>query len=258
MSYILDALKKSEQQRHRGAAPSLLAAQVADAPPRRPAVLLYGLAAAALLVAGVAIGILRPWQAQAPAVQPVAVKPPEAAAPPAPPPLAPPTPTPAPDRAPASVAITINAERPSPAPPMPALAPAAPPAPAPASDVPRAQGPAPAAPVQAIPSRPATAPESRVPSPASGAPSGGRPADPAPERAPMTLAELPPSVQQELPKLAILFHLYSGNPRDRLVGINDRMLREGDAVEPGLVLEQITPDGMILTYKGYRFQRGSR
>ncbi len=74
----------------------------------------------------------------------------------------------------------------------------------------------------------------------------------------MTLAELPPSIQQELPKLAILFHLYSGNPRDRLVGINDRMLREGDAVEPGLVLEQITPDGMILTYKGYRFQRGSR
>ena len=48
------------------------------------------------------------------------------------------------------------------------------------------------------------------------------------------------------------------NPKDRLVGINDRMLREGDSVEPGLVLEQITPDGMILSYKGYRFLHGSR
>ena len=55
-----------------------------------------------------------------------------------------------------------------------------------------------------------------------------------------------------------MFHLYSGKPKDRLVGINDRTLREGDSVEPGLVLEQITPDGMVLSYKGYRFLRGTR
>jgi general secretion pathway protein B len=58
--------------------------------------------------------------------------------------------------------------------------------------------------------------------------------------------------------LSVLFHIYSANPKDRMVGINDRELREGDSVEPGLVLEQITADGMILTYKGYRFLRGSR
>jgi general secretion pathway protein B len=74
----------------------------------------------------------------------------------------------------------------------------------------------------------------------------------------MTFAELPLSIQQDIPKLSILFHVYSGNPGGRLVGINDRMLREGDSVAPGLVLEQITPDGMILAYKGYRFLRGSR
>jgi hypothetical protein len=34
------------------------------------------------------------------------------------------------------------------------------------------------------------------------------------------------------------------------------MLREGDYVVPGLKLEQITPEGMILSYKGYSFRRG--
>ena len=51
-------------------------------------------------------------------------------------------------------------------------------------------------------------------------------------------------------------HAYSGSPRDRLVGINNRMLREGDYVAPGLKLEQITPEGMIFGYKGYSFRRG--
>jgi hypothetical protein len=40
MSYILDALKKSEQQRQRGAAPTLLAAPAIAAAPRRPTALL--------------------------------------------------------------------------------------------------------------------------------------------------------------------------------------------------------------------------
>ena len=43
-----------------------------------------------------------------------------------------------------------------------------------------------------------------------------------------------------------------------MVGINNRMLHEGDTVEPGLVLEQITPEGMVLSFKGYRFVRGAR
>ncbi len=56
--------------------------------------------------------------------------------------------------------------------------------------------------------------------------------------------------------MTISVHAYSGNPRDRMVGINNRMLREGDNVAPGLKLEQITPEGMILGYKGYSFRRG--
>jgi general secretion pathway protein B len=243
MSYILDALKKSEQQRQRGAAPSLLSAQAADAAPRQPAALFYGLAAGALLVAGIAIGMLRPWQSEAPAPPSVAVKPPEAVV------LTPPPPAPAP----ASVEITINAERQAPVP-----ARTTQPAALPQGDSLKAQVPAPAAPAQSVPPKPATAPANEALSPAPETPAGARPASAAPERTPDAFAELPVSIQQEIPKLPILFHLYSSNPKDRRVGVNDRILREGDSVEPGLVLEQITPEGMIFTYKGYRFLRGSR
>ena len=79
MSYILDALRKSDQQRQRGTAPTLLAAQTAAAvAPEQRALLAYGLLAALLVVAGILIGWLRPWQPeQAPPrrQEPVASKP---------------------------------------------------------------------------------------------------------------------------------------------------------------------------------------
>ncbi|OGA25346.1 MAG: hypothetical protein A3H34_05620 [Betaproteobacteria bacterium RIFCSPLOWO2_02_FULL_67_19] len=73
-----------------------------------------------------------------------------------------------------------------------------------------------------------------------------------------TFSELPVPIQQEIPSLSISAHAYSPVPRERLVGINDRVLREGAEAAPGLVLEQITPEGMIMSYKGYRFRRGVR
>ena len=48
MSYILDALRKSDQQRQRGAAPTLLLGQ-ATAVPKQPALLSYGLLALVLV-----------------------------------------------------------------------------------------------------------------------------------------------------------------------------------------------------------------
>jgi general secretion pathway protein B len=78
----------------------------------------------------------------------------------------------------------------------------------------------------------------------------------APAQDVISLAELPLSLQQELPPMTITVHAYSGRPGDRLVGINNRMLREGDYVVPGLKLEQITPEGMVFAYKGYSFRRG--
>lgn len=78
------------------------------------------------------------------------------------------------------------------------------------------------------------------------------------EQRAILMAELPLPIQQEIPAMTIQLHAYSGNPSERLVSINSRMLREGGSLTPDLRLEQITPDGMIFSYKGYRFQRSVR
>jgi general secretion pathway protein B len=88
--------------------------------------------------------------------------------------------------------------------------------------------------------------------------SSGRGAVTAPVPKLTSMAELPLAIQQELPPMSISVHAYSGKAAERLVGINDRLLHEGDDVAPGFKLEQITPTGMILSYKGYRFLRGVR
>ena len=232
MSYILDALRKSDQQRRRGAAPTLLAGQVTAVTPKQPAFLTYGLIAAVLVGAGMVIGWLRPWQAAPGRAEPVAAKPLEST---------PREPAPAPSEM-----------APQPKPQLP-LRNAAPPAPA-------ARAPVPTKPQQPARATPETDGEAREADAAvpgkTAAPPAGAAADAARIQTVMSIAELPLSVQQELPAMTISVHAYSGNPRDRMVGINNRMLREGDSVVPDLKLEQITPDGMIFGYKGYSFRRG--
>ena len=56
----------------------------------------------------------------------------------------------------------------------------------------------------------------------------------------------------------IAFHQYASQPGGSRVMINNSVLHAGDAIAPGLKLEQITADGVILSYQGYRFQRGVR
>jgi general secretion pathway protein B len=223
MSYILEALRKSDQQRQRerGVAPTLLTAQASVAAPRRPAFWPYGLLAALLLGVGIAIGWLRPWQPLQPApAAPVAAHPLDSSV-----------------RLPATEA----AVRPRPQVSAPAPAAVKPAAPARAEARPRS-----------IPTETLAAASGQVAKPVPERPSGVSDAAPAV----IAAAELPASVQQELPALTISVHAYSGKPADRLVGINNRLLHEGEYVADGLKLEQITPDGMILSYKGYRFRRG--
>jgi len=240
VSYILDALRKSDQQRRRGAAPTLPAVQAPAVAPSRPAFVVYGLLAAVLLGAGIAIGWLRPWQAEqaAPAVTQTEAgvhlsvpARPEIAAAPAPALARAPVAAPAlaPKRAPAAVPVTIPATAKSKS-----RASAG-------ADAPRQ----PKDDVAAVASKATAAP-----------PAGTTAADSAPAQNVISMAELPLALQQELPPMTISFHAYSANPRDRLVGINNRMLREGDEVAPGLKLEQITPEGMVLGFKGYSFRRG--
>ncbi len=240
MSYILDALRKSDQLRRRGAAPTLPADQAAVTAPKQPALALYGLLAFVLLGAGIAIGWLRPWQAtletrppaaatvtapepaQSPALRPaIAARPQPGELGSAP--AVPTVPVPAPAAAPVQTRAGAGVERPEPG--------------------------ASPKPVAALP------PRAAAPAGQSGSVAGAA-AGTASATAVMTVAELPAAIQQELPPLSTSVHAYSGRPAERLVGINNRLLHEGEYVAPGLRLEQITPEGMVLSYKGYTFRRG--
>ncbi len=69
------------------------------------------------------------------------------------------------------------------------------------------------------------------------------------------LNDLPPSVRQDLPAVTIAGHFYSPDPSARVVVINGKMAREGQVVTGNLRLEQITPEGVVMSFQGYRFRR---
>ena len=247
MSYILDALRKSDLQRQRGAAPTLLAVQESAPARKRPAFLAYGLLAAVLVGAGMVIGWLRPWQ-------------PEQAAPVRPETVA----TKALEAVPRQMAPAPSESLPQPEPKLQDAMQPAQAAPTPSEVAPQTKPkrkPKPKLPAHAQSETDGPPSEADAAAPrATAAPAPEQPVDSAADAADaqtaISMAELPPSVRQELPAMKISVHAYSANPGGRLVSIDNRILREGDFVVPGLELEEITPDGMIFGYKGYRFHRG--
>jgi hypothetical protein len=68
--------------------------------------------------------------------------------------------------------------------------------------------------------------------------------------------QVPASMKNNIPKIALSFLIYSDKPADRRVTINGKVLREGDEVSEGLKLESITHEGAVLSYKGFRFHKG--
>jgi len=70
------------------------------------------------------------------------------------------------------------------------------------------------------------------------------------------ISELPDTVRQELPAITISTHIYSSDKSERLAAISGHIGREGQEVMTGIMLESITPDGVILRYQGYRFRVG--
>jgi general secretion pathway protein B len=243
MSYILDALKKSDQQRQRGATPTLQTAQSTESPRQTRRALLYPTLALALAAIAFALGSLRPWRTEAVLVvdprAPVVAAP--AAIPAVPPAVesSPQTPPAAPN---AAATQTPAAKEPA------RIASVEPP-----SRAMRARPPAQGAHAPELPSDAPAAEKAAAP-PASAAVKDGKTLD---DKV-VALADLPASLRAELPPMNITVHAYSRTPKDRLVGVNDKLLREGDTLTPDLVLERITPDGMIFSYKGSRFQRGVR
>jgi general secretion pathway protein B len=58
---------------------------------------------------------------------------------------------------------------------------------------------------------------------------------------------------QALPELHLDVHVYATKPSDRFVFINMRKYKEGNTLQEGPVLERIRRDGVVLNYQGVRF-----
>lgn len=236
MSYILEALKQSEHARQQGKAPALNSLPPLLAPPREtagrrpPAYLLLALG---LALIGAGLGWWRPWQnaAAGALVQ------------------APPAETPAPRSAPpAPVAQTPAAVAASPAPaaerPGPAVA-SQPPPPSAAPEAPLIRLDPPTTPDSPAPAL-AAAPETIHPAAA--------PALPTPPARVLGFHELPAELRQSLPRLSLSGFSYAEEPQLRMAVINERILHQGDQAGPGIVLERIASDGVVLNYRGFRFR----
>src|ERR1700733_4772569 len=238
MSFILDALKKSESDRQRQSGPALFEVKVTPPKPRFPT---WAVALAALLVLNIAFGawvLLRH-------------------APPSPPP-------PAADAAPRALA-----------PALPSLPPPVAPQSAASLSPARAAPPAAAAAPDAAPHAATTAPPEPV---LSDAPSKGSPANPddyAPAVAPgktddtahvrtasesglKSYEDSQADPNAHLPALRVDLHVYAAKPEERFVLINMHRLHEGETLPEGVRIDSITPEGVVVSYQGTRYMLEER
>ncbi|HXZ59238.1 MAG TPA: general secretion pathway protein GspB [Steroidobacteraceae bacterium] len=233
MSFILDALKKSESDRQRQGGPALFEVKVA--PPRRvlPA---WAVVIAVLFVANLAVvgWLLLRHGTPAAEAAPAARVPPRTQAEPAPAPPATVPPTAVAMNAP----VALNAGA--------AAAPAVSPAVRSVATLPAA-APAGAAPSEPPPSADDLAPAAEPP------PSGsvGK-VKRATEAGVPLYQQLAAAPGTRLPQLRLDLHAYAEHAQDRWVLINMHKLREGDSLE-GVRVEHITPDGAVLSYQGSQF-----
>ncbi len=79
-------------------------------------------------------------------------------------------------------------------------------------------------------------------------------AAPKEEKDVVRIAELPPNIQRQIPDLTFSSHIYSDEPSFRMVNINGRSLREGDMIAEGIKLVEISEEGVIVSYLHYTFE----
>jgi len=230
MSFILDALRKSEHERQRQTGPALVETPVA-VPKSKSNV--WATAAIALLVVNlVAIGLLLLYKSrEAPVVstagdaaQPARVE------------AAPTTAAPA-----KQAAVTQTLPQPVAPPPMlrPAEeAPAAPGTRNPLEGEISSGGPPMEYEAAALAAEPPPGP-------------------PAVVSTQRTTSNLPTAdefaARAGLPEMRLELHVYSTNPQQRFVFINGRKYQQGDSTQEGATVDEITPDGVVLNARGNRF-----
>ena len=68
------------------------------------------------------------------------------------------------------------------------------------------------------------------------------------------LQQMPQDFQRALPPLTVTIHVYSQEESQRILFINNREYRKGSQIEGGIRVEDIVPDGVVLSYQGERFK----
>ncbi len=219
MSYILDALRRSQAERERGQVPGLDArpGAVAAVPSAPPGQRWRWVALATFVLLGAGLALF--WWSRA--------------APPGgltlPPPLAS-----------AELAVPLTAA------PVPGTPLATPPAMPPAALPTVVSAPAP------LPAAPATNPTRPAAAPTAGAAPMPAPAASTPARTP--LAALTPAQRRELPPLAIGGSIWSDSALGRFVIVNGQVVREGESAAPGVVVERIEPKAVLLRWRDLRLE----
>lgn len=261
MSYILDALKRAEADRERGAVPGLGAqpepAELGEPPPAAHRVPGWVWAAG-----GLALGMagLLGWRQLSPPEPPAAA---------APLPIQPVTVINAASASAPMPPASSTALPATPAAVAPPPSPAATPAPAPTA---KAAEPAPAAAApRTVPKSTTTRaePEARAPDKkAAKASAAARESTEAPgsasavapaasarvETRVYALGELPDDVRRGLPTIAIGGAMYSANPSNRLLIVSGQLLREGDMAAPNVFIERINLRSAVLRFRGYLYE----
>ncbi len=220
MSFILDALRKSEIERQRQSGPSMAEFPAAREDRRLPVALIAIGFLLAINVAVVLFFMLRQSPAPAAAATQVAAAPPASVT--SPPPVSaapPPAITPAPQ---SELQAAQNAPGQFAEPPLELYGETATQPPA-APD-------------------PTLLPDARVSTP------GVTYGEPPPDDAPTVEAAT------GLPALTVDLHIYANDPAKRAVFINGRRYTQGAHTAEGPIVEEITPDGAVLSYRGRRFQ----
>jgi general secretion pathway protein B len=215
MSFILDALKKSELERQRQTTPGLIETGIA---PRRPRVAVWVIVLGVLLIVNIAVlafVLMRGSGSAAPTARHAAATAPPAAGP---------------------VVAAPAASQPSRAVP-----------PQTASDHFSPMD----APVYAPEIPVVPAPAARAAHRADPAPDEDDKSDNS-EVLPL-MSEVNLTGASALPELHLDVHVYATKPSDRFVYINMRKYHEGATLEEGPTLERIRRDGVVLNFHGVRF-----
>jgi general secretion pathway protein B len=226
MSFILDALKKSESERNRKSGPVLMDMRIAR--PRRRLPVWVWIIAAVLLANLLLLGYVL---FRGPAPQQAAVTPgQDATAPAAPAAAGASTPQPAP------LVIGPGAPGALPSPTLPAMQPPS------AGGVIRQSNEL-VSPTSSDSSQGVNTPLSAQPSAISSAQDEDIPGD-----------EDLRATGVTLPQLRLNLHVYDANPANRFVLLNSARLGEGQESPDGVRVERIGPDSVILSWHGRRFR----